>query len=339
MLNDEEIEVENEDRNLEVDDEDAVSNEEKDEDDNYEEDELVGDNDDDDNGDDNDEKEDIPKTVTTVISPIIAVKPSSTSTHSVIQEPMSTSHPLYKEHQRLLPPKSENVSVANVQTSLPSSVIESPIEKRKRSSHQVKKSPNHPVDYGGGIYPCPPDATKVVSTVSQPPVHIAYNRLAQQGAGVGQPVIAIGGGQPTIATGGGQPATAIGGFKPTAIVAPPSGFPITAPYRATNKITSATPTVLVPSAYLQPPPQQVQVYQTPPPPTNFSSYPIDYTSAGTQLPPPPPAIPFRNVVIVPSVTQEPLSIPQQLSGNAGGDSEFGGLVSYFSSQQEDDFDT
>lgn len=338
VLNDEELEAENEDHNLEVDDEDAVSNEEKDED--QIDDDVDDDNDDDDGGEaainddeeeeledeEKEEEEDDPKQIS--IEPItpqkIPIKSPSTSIQSVIQEPTSTGHQSHKVHSRLLPPTNEDEPVANLQTSIPTTVIESPTEKRKRPSHQIKKcpSPKHKTDYSDSNYQCPPDATIVMSTVSQPSVHIAYNRLPPT-----QSLVA-------------QPTTTIGGFKSNTIVTPPSGFPPTTSYRNVNKIAATTSTVVIPPAYIQPPPQLVQqVYQTPPPPTNFSSYPIDYTAAGVPLPPPPPTIPFRNVVVAPPMVHEPLTVPQQSSGAAGGDSEFGGLVSYFSSQQEDDFDT
>jgi hypothetical protein len=181
--------------------------------------------------------------------------------------------------------------------------------------------PNPSVDYGGSGYPYPSDATKVVaSTVVPPsqPVHqAAFNR---------PPVVAA--------------AVGAAGFKPMAGVPPPGCFP--AQYRVPNK--------MAPTGYVAP--QVRQLYQSVPPPpqqsrATYSQYPIDYAATGTPLPSPlPPTVSFRNVVVAPPPSHEhlpmqplPPPVTQQQSVVISGDSEFGGLVSYFSSQQEDDFDT
>lgn len=327
VLNDEELEAEKE----EVDDEESVANNEEKDDDEEE---------DDDSGEENeDQKEEEtkirdlkPKVVLDMPQPVV-IKPLSSNVQSVIKETQSKAsvssnpavvdcvqEPNHIVNQRLLPSSTtaETASLAIKQET--SDLVGTP-EKRKRQPHLLKKalSPNLPVDFGGsGGYPHPPDATKVVST--SPPIHGVYNRPPLQG------------GLPPTGTD-----TTVG-FKPLVVTQPPGSFPVppTVPYRTVNKIASSTVTVPAPPAYL--PAQVQQVYQAPPPPPDgYSPYPINYSAANVPLPPPPPAIAFRNVV-APS-PQEPTLLTQQPAGVVSGDSEFGGLVSYFSSQQEDDFDT
>ncbi|KAL4090428.1 hypothetical protein QTP88_025264 [Uroleucon formosanum] len=339
VLNDEELEAENEDHTLEVDEDDALaSNDEKDEEDVYEE-EAV---DEEEENDDEDEEEEVNPKLAAISSSepaasnfahqtVVKLPPQSAVVQSVIREPLSlpSSNPVAVEphhgaHPRLLPPA---VAQRSDKTAL-SPVIDpnqgSP-DKRKRPQHQPKKcpSPNPMVDFGAGAgYPYAPDATKVaVSAVPPSSAHVAYIR----------PPIAVS-------------AAAAGVFKTMVPqTAGDVGFPPVAPvpYRtAANKMTG-------PAAYLHPPPlpQVQQVYQAPTPQpqlpsTSYSPYPIDYASTGAPLPPPPPTIAFRNVLVGPHEhTLVPGATQQQQSAAGGGDSEFGGLVSYFSSQQEDDFDT
>lgn len=341
VLNEEELEAENEDQNLEVEEDVLASNDEKDEE--LDEEDVVEEEDEE---EEEEGEEDEPKLAAAVaaadvvpLAPQIAVKSPFTNVQSVIKGPPSTA-PISSTpssvatdfvqdsqqniHQRLLPPIIGATPAQTTKQLLPPlSVVDSTVvgtlDKRKRPSQPLKKSPspNSSVDYGGNSsYPFPPDATKVVlsSHSLPPPVHVPYNR----------------------------PPTTTGGFKPMAAAQPPpGGFPVTSvPYRTVNKIPTAA--VSAPPAYIpqQQPSQVQQVYQAPPLPANYSPYPIDYANAGTPLPPPPPTITFRNVVTAPT-SHEPLPPvpPTQQSATAGGDSEFGGLVSYFSSQQEDDFDT
>lgn len=318
VLNDEELEAENEDHNLELDDEEddpVVSNEENDE-------EVV------------EEEEDDPKPKETSITQKFAATLPSAVTQSVIKQPtniasVSTSSPVIdliqdkNVHQRLLPSAVEG-AVQTSNQSLPQlSVGRS--DKCKRLPHQLKKSPSpNPSMDCSDSYPYPPDASKVDSVVPPASIHVAFNKPA---------------------------GAATDGFKLlTANVQSslsPDGFSATpTPYRGANKITAA-PTVAVPTPPCYLPPQVQQVYQAPLS-ANYSPYPIDYVAPGApmpQPPPPPPAIPFRNVVVAPPSSHDtsvPVQTHQQsaIGSVAGsGDSEFGGLVSYFSSQQEDDFDT
>lgn len=338
VLNDEELEVENEDQKFETDDEDAVSsNEEKNEDEESdEEEETVCEEEANDKKsvvEEKMEKKDDTKPKTTTTVPLqTAVKSQTVTTpvvQSVIREPPTVMlSPMTTDksdsniiHQRLSPEVTNKQALP--QLPFDSSKTVKALDKRKQ---QVKKCPlpNPPVDYaGGGCYPCP-DATQVDSIVPSSPIHtasVSYNR----------PHVTV--------------STSAGKFKPVGTVAPPpSGF-LAGPYRTTNKIVTEAVTASVPSSRAYLPPQVSQVYQAPLP-NNYSSYPIDYAAVGTPLPPPPPAIPFRNMVVMPTQLHEnhpPLPttvITQQHSvPSAGGDSEFGGLVSYFSSQQEDDFDS
>lgn len=338
VLNEEELEAENEDQNLEVEEEVMASNDEKDEE--LDEEDVGEEEDEDEEEDDEEEEEDGQKAATAAVplAPQMAVKSALTNVQSVIRGPppaipvSSTpslvgfvQDPQQNVHQRLLPPVIGATPTQTIKQILPPlSVVDSTVvgtlDKRKRPSQSLKKSlsPNSSVDYGGSSsYPFPPDATKVVlpSHSLPPSVHVPYNR----------------------------PPVTTGGFKPMAAAQPPpGGFPVTsAPYRAANKMSTAE--ISAPPAYLPPqqqPSQVQQVYQTPPLPANYSPYPIDYVNAGTPLPPPPPTIAFRNVVTAPT-SHEPLppAPPTHQSATTRGDSEFGGLVSYFSSQQEDDFDT
>lgn len=317
VLNDEELEAENEDHNLELDDEEddpVVSNEENDE-------EVV-----------EEEKDDLKPKATSTSQPLAITSPPSTgTTQSVIKEPTNTTlvssgSPVMdliqdgNAHQRLLPLAVESAVRINNQ-SLPQLSVGT-LDKCKQLPHQLKKSPspNTSVDCSDS-YPYPPDATKVVLAVPSAPIHVAYNK---------------------------PPGVAADGFKHMTATVPsplsPSGFSATpAPYRCANKIVAA-PAVAVPTPPGYLPPQVQQVYQAPLS-ANYSPYPIDYVAPGAPLPPPPPAIPFRNVGIAPSSSHDnpvpPLTQQQSSIGSvaSSGDSEFGGLVSYFSSQQEDDFDT
>jgi len=333
VLNDEELEAENEDRNLEIDDEDTIaSNEEKDEDEEEEEevdDEEVGDEEEEEEEEDSkDDTSSKLKNETTVIQPsVVKLPPAVTAVpQSVIQKPITTTPLAALEecrpilHQRLLPVENDKQTLP--QLSVDPVVVGTLDKQLKRIPHQPKKcpSPNPPVDYaGGGCYPCPPDATKVVSAIPPPPIQpVVYNK---QSASV---------------------LTSTGGFKSTTttIPQPPSSFHPT-PYRMANKIAPETVSAAVPTLPVYHPPQVQQVYQAPLR-TNYSPFPIDYATAGVPLPPPSTAIPIRNVVIAPTPPQETLpmtTLHQNLITTVGGDSEFGGLVSYFSSQQEDDFDT
>lgn len=267
------------------------------------------------------------QTTSAKVLPEIVKSPSVNSVviQSVIREPITTVNPRPNTvHQRLLLEMSDKQISPQLPINPPTTA--ETLDKRKRPVHQQKKcpSPNPPVDYvSGGCYPCPPDATKVVTTV--PPLSVqhtvSYNRTP---VAVSNPA---------------------GGFKPmVAATLPSQGGLLVTPYRTIHKnVTETVSSVTSSPAYHT---QQVQqVYQAPMP-TNYSSYPIDYASTGTTLPPAlPPSIPFRNVVVAPAQLHEPQLPPtttlitQQSSVlTTGGDSEFGGLVSYFSSQQEDDFD-
>lgn len=350
-MNDEELEVENEDHTLEEEVDDTVaSNEEKDDD----EDDEVGEEEEED-----DEEEDPKLAISSSAVPAavpsyqtVAKLPSPSAVpavvQSVIREPVSSSSSSssgdpaepahYTPHPRLLPPPVA-AAAAVVQRldkqESSSSVADpghgSPADKRKRPQHQPKKCPSpnplQQVDYGGGAgYPYAPDATKVTAVSAVPPSP-AYARPPPAG-GVFKTMVA-------------HPPRAAGDMGFAAAV------PVPPPYRTpANKMAG-------PPAYLPPqvqPPQQI--YQAPtstapppsqPPSVGYSPYPIDYAGTGASLPPPPPLIPFRNVVVAPPVHEHALlppgtTHPQQQSV-AGEVSEFGGLVSYFSSQQEDDFDT
>lgn len=344
MLNDEELEIENEDRNLEVDDDDTVaSNEEKDEE-AEEEAEVASAVVDEEN-----EEEDSPKPAIAIIAqPMDAKLPPITAiVQSVIKEPITTTSvinitedlPSHTIHQRLLPPVAK-IACRDTDKQIQPHLSVDPVvvgmpEKRKRPSNQLKKSPSPSVDYSnsGGIYPYPLGATNVVSAV--PPIssiHVAYNRPSDVSAGELKPLPVTLADPPSSLVGGS------GGFSTAS-----------ATYRIGNKIIAppVTTTISTSPAY-QLPPQQVY-NQAPLQSANYSPYPIDYVTPGTQLPPPPPAIAFRNVIVasppltsshepsLPSVQQQQSTITTGMV--AGGDSEFGGLVSYFSSQQEDDFDT
>lgn len=318
---------------METDEEDTVvSNEENKEETDDEKEEVVDKEeevvDKDDNGGKEEEEENslIQTTSATVLHKIVK-SPSVNSAviQSVIREPITTVNPRPNPvHQRLLPEMSDKQ--ISPQLPINASTTAETLDKRKRLVHQQKKcpSPNPPVDYvSGGCYPCPPDATKVVTTVP--------TLSAQHTASYNRTSITVS-----------NPA---GGFKPmVAVTLPSQGGLLAAPYRTTHKNVSETVSSVTSSPAYQT--QQVQqVYQAPMP-TNYSSYPIDYASTGTTLPPPlPPSIPFRNVVVAPAQLHEPQLPPtttlitQQPSVlTTGGESEFGGLVSYFSSQQEDDFD-
>lgn len=341
VLNDEELEVENEDQNLETDDEDEVaSNEEKNEDgtdEEEEEEETVceeeADGDEEAVGEEKKGKKDNvkPKTPTTIPFQT-AVKTLTANTavvQSVIQEPTIKSPPMITDKsrpniicQRLSPEVTNKQPLPQLPVN--SSKIVETLDKRKK---QIKKcsSPNPPVDcVGDDCYPCPPDATQVVSAVPSSSIHevsVSYNRS-----------------HVTVST-------LARGLKPIGTTGPPTSGFLAGPYRTTNNIVTEAVTASVPSSSAYLPPQVSPVYQAPLP-TNYSSYPIDYAVAGTPLPPPPPTIPFRNVVVTPTQLHETHPLPpttvitqQSTVTSAGGDSEFGGLVSYFSSQQEDDFDT
>lgn len=326
-MNDEELEAENDDHNLEVDDEDTVaSNEEK-----YEEDvdneEVV---DDEEVEDEEDDQKPQNKAVT---SPSLNVQ--SGITESIATPVLVSSRgPIVSDfdshhivQQRLLP-STEVITLANTKLESPQSSLVGTTGKRKRPLHQLKKHPSpnpHSVDFSGSGYPYLPDATKVMPS-SIPPMQIGYSGgpLPQEST-------------PSVTT------TASGGFKSMTVVPlPPVGFPATspAPYRSANKVTVETAAVSAPQPPTYLTPQVQQVYQTAPP-ANYSSYPIDYATTTAQLPPS-STVAFRNVVATPSSSLELPLMPttQQSAGvTTGGDSEFGGLVSYFSSQQEDDFDT
>ncbi|XP_022181216.1 remodeling and spacing factor 1 [Myzus persicae] len=340
VLNDEELEVENEDHTLEVDEDDAIaSNDEKDEDDDVYEEEAV-----DEEEEDEDEEEEVDtKLAISSSAPaeshvahraVVKPPPPPAVVQSVIREPVSSSssdpvtvEPHTSAHPRLFPQAVVQRSDKQVLSPVVDPEQGSP-DKRKRSQHQPKKcpSPNPVVDYGGSAgYPYAPDATKVaVSPVPPLPAHVAYIRppaVVSAAAGVFKTMV---------------PRTA-----------GDVGFPVApVPYRTgANKMTG-------PASYLPPPPppQVQQVYQAPTPQpqpqpssTSYSPYPIDYAVTGAPLPPPPPTIAFRNVVVAPPSHEHapllPSTTQQQQSATGAGDSEFGGLVSYFSSQQEDDFDT
>lgn len=279
------------------------------------------------------EEEDDPKPKATSTTQRLAVtSPSTAVTQSVIKEPtnitpVSSGSPVIdliqdkNVHQRLLPSAVEEAVQTNNQ-SLPQLSVGTS-DKCKRLPHQLKKSPspNPSVDCGDS-YPYPPDATKVVSAVPPASIHVAFNKPA---------------------------GAATDGFKLMTATVPsplsPDGFSDTpTPYRGPNKIAAA-PAVAVPTPPGYLPPQVQQVYQAPLP-ANYSPYPIDYAAPGAPLPPPPPpTIPFRNVVVIPPSSHDTPVLVQTHQQSAigpvagSGDSEFGGLVSYFSSQQEDDFDT
>lgn len=342
MLNDEELEVENEDQNLETDDEDeVVSNEENNEDETdkekeEEEEETVceeeADGDEEAVSEEKEGKKDYenPKTPTTI--PLqTAVKSQTANTavvQSVIREPTIISPPKITDKSRpniICQQLSPEVTNKQALPQLPvnSSKIVETLDKRKK---QVKKcpSPNPPLDcVGDDCYPCPPDATQVVSAVPSSSIHevsVSYNR----------PPVTV--------------STLARGLKPIGTTGPPTSGFLAGPYRTTNNIATEAVIASVPSSSTYLPPQVSPVYQAPLP-TNYSSYPIDYVVSGTPLPPPPPTIPFRNVVVTPTQLHEthpppPTTVIAQQPSvtSAGGDSEFGGLVSYFSSQQEDDFD-
>ncbi|VVC44492.1 Hypothetical protein CINCED_3A013054 [Cinara cedri] len=335
VLNDEELEAENEDHNMEIDDGDTVaSNELKDEEEEEEEEEEVDDevieDEDDEEENDNDEKPSlVPPQHTAEKSPSLDVQSVITESPApTVLVPLEGSiasdynlhHPA---HQRLLP-STDNIKVESPRFSL----VGTP-EKRKRPPHQLKKlpSPNPHSDYSdsGSGYPYIPDATKVVSS-SISSIQIGYSGPPLQESSA------------SVAT------SVSGGFKSmTAVPLPPGGFPITspAPYRSANKVTAESVAVSTSQSPTYLSPQVQQVYQTPPP-ANYSPYPIDYATTTAPLPPPPSTVAFRNVAAAPPSSQEHplLHTTQQSAGvTAGGDSEFGGLVSYFSSQQEDDFDT
>jgi len=336
VLNDEELEAENEDHTLEVDEDDALaSNDEKDEEDDEE---AV-----DEEEEDEDEEEEVnPKLVISSSGPpasnvahqtVVKLPPLSAVVQSVIREPLSSSpsdpvasEPHHGAHPRLLPPAVAQRSDKQALSPIVDLNQGSPDKRKRPPQHQPKKctSPNPLVDFGVGTgYPYAPDATKVaVSAVPPSPAHVAYIR----------PPAAV--------------SAAAGVFKTMVPrTAGDVGFPVSpVPYRtAANKMTG-------PAAYLspQPPPQVQQVYQAPTPPqpqppsTSYSPYPIDYATTGAPLPPPPPTIAYRNVLVAPPSHEHallPSATQQQQSATGTGDSEFGGLVSYFSSQQEDDFDT
>lgn len=326
MLNDDELEAEKEDHNLEVDDEDTVaSNEDKDEEDEVDDEEII----EDEEVEDEDEDDQKPAFMTPKRT---AVKSLSLNVQSVIPESRAApvliatdfdSH--HNVHQRLLP-SSEVVTLANPKEVSPQSSLVGTPEKRKRPLHQLKKlpSPNpHSMDYSGGGYPYLPDATKVVQS-SIPPMQIGYSGTPQDNS-------------PSVT------ASASGGFKSMTVVPlPPGGFPAnSAPYRSASKGTAEAVAVPAPQSPTYLSPQVQQVYQTAPP-ANYSPYPIDYATSTAPLLPPPQTVAFRNVVAVPQSSQELPQLPtaqQSVGVTSAGDSEFGGLVSYFSSQQEDDFDT
>uniref|UniRef100_A0A2S2QG69 Bromodomain adjacent to zinc finger domain protein 2B n=1 Tax=Sipha flava TaxID=143950 RepID=A0A2S2QG69_9HEMI len=341
VLNDEELAAENDDHHLEVDEEDAMaSNDEKDDDEDAEEEEEEGEEEeeeeevaDEEEGDDEEQK--VSDSKPAAVQQVAEKLPTSAAAavaQSVIRElpppPLVSTVPPTAAadyaQQRLLPLAAGATTVrTSVLAPTPLPPVD-PADKRKRPSpHQLNESPlpNPSVDYGGGGYPYPSDATKVVaSTVVPPsqPVHqAAFNR---------PPVVAA--------------AVGAAGFKPMAGVPPPGYFP--AQYRVPNK--------MAPTGYVAP--QVRQLYQSVPPPpqqsrATYSQYPIDYAATGTPLPSPlPPTVSFRNVVVAPPPSHEhlpmqplPPPVTQQQSVVISGDSEFGGLVSYFSSQQEDDFDT
>lgn len=130
------------------------------------------------------------------------------------------------------------------------------------------------------------------------------------------------------------PLTHSAGFKPgtspTVVAYRSNKFPLGPPASSTYQPPAGPPGAAV---------SVQQVHYQAPPPANYS-YPIDYVV------PPPPTVAFRNIAVAPPPqSHETLPLPpivglhppSQLS-QAAGDSEFGGLVSYFSSQQEDDFD-
>lgn len=341
MLNDEELEVENEDHTLEEEVDDAVaSSEEKDEDD---EDDEVGEEEEDEEDPKRAMSSSVPAAVPSHQTVVKLPPPSAVAAavQSVIREPVSSSsgdpaEPAHHTpHPRLLPPPVAAV-VQRLEKQESSSVADpghgSPADQRKRPQHQPKKCPSpnplQQVDYGGSAsYPYAPDATKVTAVSAVPPSP-AYARPPPPVGGVFKTMVV-------------QPPRTVGDMGFAAAV------PVPPPYRtAANKMAG-------PAAYLPPqvqPPQQI--YQAPastpppssqPPSAGYSPYPIDYAGIGASLPPPPPLIPFRNVVVAPPLHEHTMlppgtAHPQQQSV-AGEVSEFGGLVSYFSSQQEDDFDT
>lgn len=346
VLSDEELEVENEDRKLEVDDE-----EEKDDEDVDEEEEVIGEEEEEEEDDDEkvdageDDEENDPKSLATspLVPSLVNEPPPATVIQLVANESDysgdeglvaddSTEDPQQNVQQRLLSPPPPSKSTVDDRQQVPKTshspivnpiTVGTPSDKRKRP---VKKSPspNPFVDYSSSSagaaaqnYPYPPNATKVISAaVPPPPVHVAYHRPS-----------------PTSVV------TATGGFKHL----PAAGVqPHVSPYRTSNKaVVPSTVSSPTPTTFLPPPQQQLQqAYQTPQLPASYSPYPIDYAAAGSPLPPP-AAVAFRNVgVAVPSSHHEspPQTHPVSAVATGGGESEFGGLVSYFSSQQEDDFD-
>lgn len=315
--------VDKEDEAVDKEEEEAVDEEEEAVD---EEEEAV--DKEDNEGEEEEEENGLMQTTSAKVLHQIVKSPSADSAvfQSVIRESITVNPRPNTIHRRLLPEMSDKQIPPQLSIN-PATTAET-LDKRKRPVHQQKKcpSPNPPVDYAaGGCYPCPPDATKVVTTVPLLSAQhtVSYNR----------PPMAVS-----------NPAS---GFKPMAAATLPSqGGLLTAPYRTTNKnVTETVSSSVVSSSPAYHTPQVQQVYQAPMP-TNYSSYPIDYATAGTTLPTPlPPTIPFRNVVVAPTQLHDPqlpltttLTTQQPSVSTTGGDSEFGGLVSYFSSQQEDDFD-
>jgi len=365
VLNDEELEIENEDHNFEVDDDDTVaSNEEKDADEEEEdgegeeeeeEEEVV-----DENEEEEDDEEDDPRPTTAVGVQRKAVNvppPSAAVVQSVIKGPPTiTAAPIINaaavdvasrivHHQRPLPPTAATASRDNKQTphlSVDPAAVGTPDGKCRRPLNQPKRSPNaSAADYA---YPYVADAaTNAISVVQPPPpppppalpIHDAYNRRPP-------PSVAM-------SSAGGLKMLPVAADVPTGVTTG-SSYPATY-HRAGNKIAAGRP-LSVPTT--TPPPPPPPAYQLSPhvqqvvydhqPAANYSAYhpPVDYASPGVL--PPQSTIAFRNVVVAPPPPQQLLQQQQQQQSIAagmtatGGDSEFGGLVSYFSSQQEDDFD-
>lgn len=331
MLNDDELEAENEDVSLETDDEEAVASDVEKEEEEIDNEEEVLDEEEEDEIDKKEEKinkkketvgnEKKENNIKSPLPDIVEKKIQTSSVQSVIQERISTLPLLMEDtshsnvvHQRLSPTGSDKHALPQISTN----PIVGEQDKRIRSSHQSKKSTlaNPSVDYVVGDYPYPPDATKVLSGVPPSSVHVnSFNR----------PPVTV--------------SNSAGGFKTMTVTASPTSNFLTTPYRTSNKVITDT-IVAMPTSPAYHPPQVQRVYESPVQ-TSYSSYPVDYAASETPLPPPPPTAAFRNVGPLPSndLSSLPTTMTQQSAiPTTGGESEFGGLVSYFSSQQEDDFD-
>lgn len=324
VLNDDELEAENDDGKLEDDDdEDAVpSDEEKDDIDKEsveEEDEEEEEEEEHEDDKDGDSKPTAAVAVSEVVQDSrITATPASPAIksavpavyESVIKEPVSDgptgsveSQPHHQQPHRVYQRHSPAAGpVTNV--ALPPLSIDAggSQDKRKRPptvGRPDKSSPNPAMEYPYPFQAAPNAAAKI------PPTHTYRPPPAPvpQGPGFNKATVA----------------TTASSFRS-------NKFPADPPPPSAYLPTSASPPVV----------QQV-FNPVPPVPATTYSYPVDYA------PPPPPTVAFRNVTVSGPPHETSLPLPPVVGlhpppTQASGDSEFGGLVSYFSSQQEDDFD-